>query len=277
MALTFFYPQIIGVENPIIFALTKTLSRRCLPFKMLSLKSDERATPVVVPNPILMLIPDFSCIKEIQLAQDWIKQAESSDMPVMLVSSLGVLKSQDNAVLDEQVSDYAKGKEAKALRKLEKTVQALPKSIILRVGQLVSLRKPNVLTELLERVEQTASLELNDSLQFNPTPVNHIAQVIVAILQQASCVDDVWGLYHFGGETHTSLYGLAEYFFSKVKEHEDLPELELIKTPSDDAWLLKHAVARTDNSKLFDTFGIRPKPWREGVSKIIRFYYGQDE
>lgn len=277
MGLTFFYPQIVGAENPIIFALTKVLNKQCLPFKTLSLKSDERGMPVVVPNPILLLIPDFSCTKEIQQAQDWIKQAQSSDMPVMLISSLGVLKSQDNAVLDEQASDYAKDKSAKALRKLEKAVQALPKSIILRVGQLVSLRKPSVLTELLERAEKTHSLELNDSVQFNPTPVNHIAQVIVAILQQASCVDAVWGLYHFGGETHTSLHGLAEYFFSEVKEHEDLSDLELIKTQSDDDWLLKHAAARTDNSKLFDTFGIRPKPWREGVSKIIRFYYGQDE
>lgn len=276
MALALFYPQIAGTKNAISFALTKALSRQDLLFKSLSLKSGELKSPIVVPKPISVLIPNFDSLEEIQLAHDWLKAAKASDVPVMLISSLAVLKNKNNQPLAEDASDYAKGKPVKALRKLEKATQALPKSIILRVGQLLCLKKPSILTELLERSEESKKLELNHTQLLSPTPVNQAADVIVAILKQASCSDSLWGIYHFGGVKAASLYTLGDYFFNELKEYETLNKLELKESKAPDAWLDKQAVPQADNSLLYDTFGIRAKPWREGVSQIIKRYYGQE-
>lgn len=276
MTLALFYPQIAGTKNAISFALTKALNRQDMLFKSVNLESGELHSPIVAPKPICVLIPNFDSLEEIQLAHDWLKASKDSDIPVMLVSSLGVLRSKNNSALNEQAVDYAKSKQARALRKLEKATQALPKSIILRVGQLACLKKPNILTELLERSEENKKLELNHTQLISPTPVNQAAEVIIAILKQASCSDTLWGLYHFGGAKEASLYTLADYFFNQLKEYRALNSLELKKLEKTDAWLDKKGTPPAECNKLFDTFGIRAKPWREGITQLIQLYYGQE-
>lgn len=278
MAPSFFHPLVIGAKNPISLSLRRALNQHGLLFKSLSLKSAEITSPVVVPKPIYILIPSLNSLEEIQQAQGWLEQAELNDIPVMLISSMAVLKRQDDTLLDESADEFCDGKRLTSLRRLEKQVLTHSKSMVLRVAQLASLRKSNnVLTELLHRTQDSKKLALNDSLLLSPSPTNQVADVIVAMLKQASCVDEVWGLYHFGGAKETSLYGLGKHFFDELKMHGLLNKLELLPTQDADPWLLKHALPPANSSKLFDTFGIRPKPWRDGISHIVRFHYGNDE
>ncbi len=274
MAFAFYYPHLIGTQNPISFALTRTLNRSNIPFKQVSLQSDERQSAVLASKPIFVLIPDFLNSEEIDLSQQWLAEACAADIPVILLSSLAVLQTEGTTELDESVQNYRQDEHAIALRHLEQEVQTLNKSIVLRTGQLLTLKETGILRELLKRKEQNTSLILNQKQLFSPTPVNQAAEVIVAILKQISCVDTLWGLYHYGGNQAISLYALADCFFHLLQENEDF-QLSLIASSEEDSWFTTYGIAPVDSSRLFASFGIRPKPWREGIQRIVDFYYGK--
>lgn len=275
MAFTFLYPHLIGKQNPISFSLARAFNRENIPFKQLSLKSEEKQSAVVVSRPLFILMPEFHNPDEIKLASSWLKTAKAGDIPVLLLSSLSVLQAQGEQALDESVTHYSKDKAAAALHALEKSTQKRTSSIILRVGQCLSLRDAGLLAQLVKHKEQGYNLSFNHTQAFSPTPVNQIAEVVIAIFKQISCSDDLWGLYHYASGKQSNLYALAQYFFKLLSKHEDLDNLSLSKTDSPDAWLSQYGVAPADSRLLFNTFGVRPKSWQEGMQRVVDFYYGK--
>ena len=66
-------------------------------------------------------------------------------------------------------------------------IEACPRHLILRTGELFSSLGPNVLTNLLDAWLKGSSAPVSVRYQFCPTSVRDAARVIVALLQQLSC------------------------------------------------------------------------------------------
>lgn len=159
----------------------------------------------------------------------------------------------------------------------EKVRQLQPQHLILRVSWIFSARGHNFLLRMLEQARQEKEIEAADDRRGCPTSADDVARVILAMLRQLTCGIDVWGTYHYCGAEITTRYGFSEAILAAVRQYEEL-EVETLKAVST-ADL--HPLAERPASsvlkcrKLLSTFGIRQRPWRSELQRVIREIYGE--
>lgn len=156
-----------------------------------------------------------------------------------------------------------------------RTVQ--PQHLILRVSWVFSARGDNYLLRTLEQARHEAMIEAVDDRRGCPTSAEDVARVILAILRQLTCGIDVWGTYHYCGAEITSRYGFSEAILAAARQFEDLAVQELNAVSSADfpAAAQRPASSVIKCRKLLSTFGIRQRPWRSELQRVIREFYGE--
>jgi len=224
-----------------------------------------------VGKPFFVLVPSLFHPDDYAHVPFWLEQAEEQDVPVVLLSSSAVFRARADAVYQENDEDYADHPLALDLLALEALTRNNRRHLILRIGQGFSLMADDFANRLLTAIRDEHSLSLDMQRKFSPTPADDIAEVILAMLKQAACSDDLWGTYHFCGVEPISSYAFAEALLAEAGQYENLSGVEL---KSQEGGLMPAVWAPvTDNTLLFHTFGIKPKAWRKGLSRLIRRYY----
>lgn len=159
----------------------------------------------------------------------------------------------------------------------EQVRQHQPQHLILRVSWIFSARGHNYLLRILEQARQQTVIDAADDRRGCPTSADDVARVLLAMLRQLTCGIDVWGTYHYCGAEITTRYGFSEAVLAAVRQYEELKveSLRAVATADMHPLVERPASSVLKCRKLLSTFGIRQRPWRSELQRVIRDIYGE--
>ncbi len=254
MSISSFHSFVIGANRPVGQFLTRSLSAQNFSYKGYALDQRERISVLSNGRPFFVMTPSLFHPEDYQHIPFWLEQAEDQDIPVVLLSSMAVYRAKADVLWKETDEEFAETELAGDLLALEALVRRNHRHLILRIGQ---------------------GFSLDMQKRFSPTPADDISDVLQAMLKQAACCDDLWGTYHFCGVEPVSSYAFAEALLAEAGQYEDLSRVDL--RSQEGATMPSVWVPPADNTHLFYTFGIKPKPWRKGLSRLVRRYYRAED
>lgn len=149
--------------------------------------------------------------------------------------------------------------------------QHCPNHIIVRVSWIFSAQGNNFVVRTLRQLQEHHQVKAVSDQYGCPTYANDVARVLIAIIKQLECDIDVWGTYHYSGAEVTNWKGFAEAILAAAKKH-GVAETETIEAVTSLEWPAsapRPAYSVLDCSKILTTFGIRQRPWRSGLVKVI--------
>lgn len=266
-----FSTYVIGAERPVGHFLTRLLAHESYLYKGLGLEVRERLAPQAGGRPFMVLTPSMQRLEDFGHVMHWLNVAKEEDIPVIVLSSLALFADSSDHAKTEHDAITAEHELAQALRCMEEAAREHPRHLILRQGQTFSMMADDFATDILTSIRTQPTLDLDNQQRFNPTAADDVALVLLAIMKQAACSEDVWGTYHCCGVEPITSYGFAEALLSEARQYEELGDVAL--TSSEDGFRPAVWAPVGDNTHLFHTFGIRTKPWRKALSRLLRHYY----
>lgn len=267
--ITYFQTLVVGSDCPNGESMMRLLNLQGLPHQGVELTNTNPLKPLDDVRGFLVITPSPYQLEQLQYLPYWLDQAQALDWPVLFVSSLAVFPAQQDTEWQEQDTDFAGSELAKAYLQAEELVKKLPKHFILRAGLPLFLDGNDFASRFLMAVRQQENWELNNKLMFNPTVSNNLAETMLAMLQQANCVDELWGIYHCDDVEAVTAFQLAQALLEQVRRYEDIPEV-IISAVDEQGEQPRLWVPTGDNTKLFHVFGIRPKAWRQGLARLCK-------
>jgi dTDP-4-dehydrorhamnose reductase len=155
--------------------------------------------------------------------------------------------------------------------------QLLPRHIILRTSWLFSDRGDNFMLRLLSEAREHALMHAVDDRRGCPTSAFDLARVVLSMIKQLSCGAEAWGTYHYCGAEVTTRYGFSEAVIAAARQYEDLKVDSIQPVASKDyvTEAQRPATSVLKCGKILNAFGIRQRPWRIELQRLIREYYGQ--
>lgn len=262
---------IIGAEFPVGQFLAALASKLALPYTSRRLDSREQLSlPVgMSSSPLAIIAVSGEDDNNVGHIAEWIELLIAQDIPIVMLSSAKVFKYNEVGSLED---DEMTGDEA--LIALENQARQQLRHLILRVNQPFSLLSGDYAVQLLAQARSQSGLELDNLTRIAPTPADDIAQVLHALLQQIGCDESLWGTYHYCSVESTTEYGFTEALLAEARQYEDLAdirleELEDVRCDPSETIL--------DSKRIKHTFGVKPKPWRQALSRLMRNYYRVDQ
>lgn len=210
------------------------------------------------------------------LAQTLATICQTLDIALLQLSSNSVFDGQGGEVFSEEdlaepISDA--GKQALAIEKIVADVCA--KHLVLRVGWVFSSHSEDDVSRLLTLAQGNDRLQLSNDKMLCPTSVCDIATVILAMVQQSRYAT-LWGTYHYCSAETTTLFKFAEVLVAEARQFENLSVDEIIPDSSHDMnAVFAQTSPKMTTKKILYTFGIKPKPWRQALSRVLRRRYQQ--
>lgn len=269
-----FQAFVIGAEQPVGQYLVRSLSTQGLKHKSIALESRDKLPVTPGGRPFFVIVPALHT-DSFDHAAYWLERARELDACVVLLSSLVVFPHRADTVVTEQTTGFAEGELAQALLTLENQARQTEQHVILRAGHLLSLQGDDFSSQLLAHARQQQQLNVDMQRLFGPTAADDVADVILAMIRQLVCSDDLFGTYHFSGVEPVSAYTLAEVILAQAGQFEDLSQLEL--QSQEGGMMPQLCTVSSDNTLLFHTFGIKEKAWRQSVGRLLKRYYQVDE
>lgn len=258
---------IIGAEFPVGQCLAELASRLALPYS--SRRLDSREPPTVpmgmsaTPLAIIAVTGETDVLAG-HIAE-WLELLIKHDIPLVLLSSAKVFKYNE---IGSEETDEMTGDET--LISLENLARQQIRHLIVRVNQPFSLLSGDFAVDLLAKARSEGCLKLDNLIRIAPTPADDIAIVIHALLQQIDCDESLWGTYHYCSVESTTEYGFAEVLLAEARQYEDLAHVTLEELDDDECQSNETIL---DSRRIKHTFGIKPKPWRQALSRLMRRYY----
>jgi dTDP-4-dehydrorhamnose reductase len=262
---------IIGAEFPVGQCLADLASELALPYSSRRLDSRESLLlPLGTTSvPLAILSASGKDAEAIKHLEGWIERLIEQDIPIVLLSSAKVFAYNELGSLE---NDAMTG-DARLIS-IENQVRQQFRHLIVRVNQPFSLLAADYAVQMLVKARSQGSLTLDNLIRIAPTPADDIAQVIHALLQQIGCDESLWGTYHYCTVESTTEYAFAEVLLAEARQYEDLAHVTL-KELDDDKCEPRETIL--DSKLIKHNFGIKPKPWRKALSRLIRRYYRADD
>lgn len=200
------------------------------------------------------------------------KACNGLDLPLLHLSTDYVFDGEQRAPYKEEANTAPVNRFGEAKLAAEQAIkQHCPKHIIVRVGWIFSAQGNNFVLRTLRQLQQHHYVKAVSDQQGCPTYANDVARVIIAIIKQLDCSINVWGTYHYSGAEVTTWKGFAEAILAAAKKH-GVTQAETIHAVTSLEWPAKAprpVYSVLDCTKILSTFGIRQRPWRSGLVKVI--------
>lgn len=194
------------------------------------------------------------------------------DLPLLHLSSDYVFNGDQRTPYKEDSYEAPVNRFGEAKLAAEQAIKKhCPQHIILRVGWIFSAKGNNFVLRTLRQLQEKHHVKAVSDQQGCPTYASDVASVLVAIIQQLECDINVWGTYHYSGAEVTTWKGFAEAILAAAKKH-GLTQVEKIDAVTSLEWPAnapRPAYSVLDCTKILSTFGIRQRPWRSGLVKVI--------
>lgn len=146
-----------------------------------------------------------------------------------------------------------------------------PRALVLRTSWVVSAHGRNFVKTMLRLAMEGRPLRIVDDQFGRPTSAADLAGFVLANaerLASAPVGDPHFGLFHFANAGETSWKGFAEAIFEEALGAA-APKVEGIRTADRPSAAQRPLRGTLDTTKLEQTFGHQPRPWREALAEIV--------
>lgn len=158
----------------------------------------------------------------------------------------------------------------------EQAIQSTIKQhIIIRAGWLFGVTQDEMMRAWIDELLQGDGSVTVYRRKLAPTPVEDLARVLLAVSLQVDCKVDVWGIYHYA-----SLESLRESEFVqqlvKFAAQHDESVYRLLDHLTINLGRPEHpqiANATLSSKKIFETFGIKQRPWHGSLQRLVKSWY----
>ncbi|HBX37101.1 MAG TPA: hypothetical protein DEG76_07380 [Pseudohongiella sp.] len=111
--------------------------------------------------------------------------------------------------------------------------------------------------------------------KLSPTPVEDLARVILAIALQVDCHADVWGVYHYAALEPLRESEFVQHLVKFAAQHDErvyalLDHLNINLVRVEVPHIANNTLA---TKKIFETFGIKQRPWQGSLQKLVKSWY----
>lgn len=141
--------------------------------------------------------------------------------------------------------------------------------MILRTSWVFGAWGHNFVKAMLRLAEEREEIGVVDDQSGCPTPAADLARAIAALCAQAG--PDSWGTYHLSGAGRTTWFGFAQEIFDQRARTTGRPppRLRPLTTAEYPTAAPRPANSELDCSRIQAAFGIAPRPWREGLARVL--------
>lgn len=154
-------------------------------------------------------------------------------------------------------------------------VATMKQHIIVRGGWLFGRQQDEVLRCWLDELTTGDGNITVYRRKFAPTPVEDLARVLLAISQQVDCQADVWGIYHYASLEPLRESEFVQQLVKFAAQHDEavyrLLDHLTINLSRTEAPQIANATLAT--KKIFETFGIKPRPWHGSLQRLVKSWY----
>lgn len=273
---------ILGVDNPVGLSLSEQAQTHNLRFNALT-STEWNLNDLAEINRRLQDIRPTLVINTLTVKQGltperaaYLAQAcESSRVALLQLSSSLVFSGQEGSHFTEQDSLALNTDEAKRYAAIEDAVvRHCHRHLLLRVGWLFSSKGEDVASRVLSLSKQETQLNLSDRKQVSPTSACDTAAVLLAMARQVIYTESLWGIYHYSSSEVMSLFQFAEVVVANARQYDPLMVESIIADNASD--MNRHfseASPLLSSKKILYTFGIKPKPWKQALSRVLKRRY----
>lgn len=144
--------------------------------------------------------------------------------------------------------------------------RALDRHVILRTAWLYSEFGRNFLKTILQLAETRDELRIVADQHGSPTSARELAEAILHIAPRLAAEPRLSGTYHFTADGATTWHGFASRIVAAAAPITGRqPRVTPIKTADYPTPAQRPANSRLDCRLFVETFGLKPRPWHEGV------------
>lgn len=228
------------------------------------------------PSYVINCLSTDSQQMSVSLAKELASICQALDIALVQLSSNCVFDQQEGEIFNEDdVPNPGSEKGQVALAVESAIVANCDKYLVLRVGWVFSSHAEDDVSRLLTLAQSNDQLKLSNDKMLCPTSVCDIATVILAIVQQSRYAT-LWGIYHYCSAENTTLFKFAEVLVAEARQFENLSVSEIIPDGRHEMnEIFEETSPKLTTKKILYTFGVKPKPWRQALSRVLRRRYQQ--
>ncbi len=277
-----FHLVILGADNPVGKALAALAHSQELSFNAIDaqdwdlndLPSMHAAVKELSPSFIVNCIMPSSQGMTLAKADVLSQVCKAQDVALVQLSSNNVFAGQDGEIFKEEDEPNPSTDTGLDIFAVETAVSHhCPQYLILRVGWMFSSVGEDEVSLLLKLAQQSEQIELSDNRKMCPTSACDIASVLLAMVRQSRYAP-LWGTFHYCSSEPTSLFKFAEVVVAEARQYEAINVEEINSSASSEMnTLFAESSPIITSKKLLYTFGIKPKPWRQALSRILKKRY----
>ncbi len=200
----------------------------------------------------------------------------AASIPMVQISDTFVFDGKKEGLYQEDDEPKPVSAYGKALLAGENAVKiTCPQHIILRTGNVFSQWGENDLTRILGLAKKAEPIVVAEGLKGCPTPAADVARVVIAMLQQLQCGSNTWGTFHYCSSDATTAYDFADAVLSVLSQHIGGIDKEVttVSLDSDISLSLQPTNAVMSCKKILNTYGIKQRAWRSGLTAVIKDVY----
>lgn len=279
-----FHLVILGAENAVGRAVTEQAQAKEISLHAIHTSDWDLNDVVKVQTRLADLAPQFliNCIApgvdgtSVHMASVLSQCCASLKIVLVQVSSNDVFAYQDGEVFSESDEPLPKTESGQQVLAVETAIRSsLERHLLVRIGWMFSSQGHDEVSKLLELAQNNQQLYLSDTKFLCPTSACDIASVLLAMVNQCRYAD-LWGTYHYCSAEPTTLFKFAEVVVAEARQYEDLDLQDIVADASNEMnSLFAESTPKLATKKLLYTFGIKPKPWRQALSRILKKRYAK--
>lgn len=279
-----FHLVILGVENAVGRAVTEQAQAKEISLHAIHTSDWDLNDVVKVQTRLADLAPQFliNCIApgvdgtSVHMASVLSQCCASLKIALVQVSSNDVFAYQDGEIFSESDEPLPKTESGQQVLSVETAIRSsLERHLLVRIGWMFSSQGHDEVSKLLELAQNNQQLYLSDTKFLCPTSACDIASVLLAMVNQCRYAD-LWGTYHYCSAEPTTLFKFAEVVVAEARQYEDLDLQDIVADASNEMnSLFAESTPKLATKKLLYTFGIKPKPWRQALSRILKKRYAK--
>ena len=175
--------------------------------------------------------------------------------------------TEDDPVAPLGIYGQSKQEGDEAVRRL------LSRHLILRVSWVFGAHGHNFVKTMLRLAREREELRVVADQHGCPTYAGDIADVLLELAGRMADIDarDAWGTYHYCDEPATTWHGFASAIVEQARAREPLKAraVTAITTADYPTPAARPPNSVLDSTRLTTCFGIRPRPWREGLAAML--------
>ena len=276
---------LLGVDNPVGYALLvraklrgiTVISKETADIDFSSYKETEKIINSESVTAVIDLLHFFSAQMEgvvtgahVRSLKNLVRCCDKNNKSFFYLTGNQVFEGKEGVFYNENAKPNSTSRYGKSLFKLEQIVRKRFKShFILRSDTIFGPRGWNILTEFIQEAQEYHKLRCNEDQFFCPTPVDDVARVLIAALEQQSCGSEAWGTYHYCGAGKTSSYEFAELLLAATGQFCDLSTATVSLTTEP----LKKSVSSAgllSCNKIRQDYGIKQLSWRQDIAQYAK-------